>query len=412
MNRRTVLAGAATAATGSLLVACKSDAGSSASSWNSPGSSGGASPSASAVAGTLTIAPAPNAANVSPADGVVVTVENATVQSVTVTAGTKTVAGALDTEQKVWRNTDPLAFNQTYTVTAVAVGADGKQIQQSTTFTTLKPTKTVNATFQANALTAMKDGGTYGVGQPIALNLSKAPADKDAVIKALTVTSEPAVEGRWQWVDNQNLQYRPEKYWEKGTKIKVTANLLGLDYGKGAYGAANVSIGITIGQSKVAIADDATHRMKVYFDGVQVQDFPISMGKGGTTKSTDGKTVDFFTRSGVHVVMTREASHRMTSASYGVGPGNANYYDEIVYLCCRISYTGEFVHSAPWSEGDQGKRNVSHGCVNISKVNATWFYNNFNLGDVVEIKGTPKQLATWESVGGWDTPWSQWGTAT
>ncbi len=162
----------------------------------------------------------------------------------------------------------------------------------------------------------------------------------------------------------------------------------------------------------MAIADDTTHHMKIYFDGQQVKDIPISMGQGGTTTATDGKTIDFFTRSGVHVVMTSELSHRMTSASYGVGPDNPNSYDELVELCCRISYTGEFVHAAPWSESDQGKRNVSHGCINISKPNAQWFYDNFGLGDVVEIKGTPRKLALWEAIGGWDVPWDQWGSNT
>ena len=42
----------------------------------------------------------------------------------------------------------------------------------------------------------------------------------------------------------------------------------------------------------------------------------------------------------------------------------------------RIDNSGAFVHSAPWSVGDQGKRNVSHGCVNLSPANAQWFYDN------------------------------------
>jgi lipoprotein-anchoring transpeptidase ErfK/SrfK len=406
MNRRTVMTGAATVTAGSLLAACK-DTNTAAPSWNGGSASASAGPAA-----TLTIAPAANAADVSPGDGVVVTAANAKVQSVTVTAAGKQVAGALDDTQQVWRTTAALAYNQTYTVTATALGTDGKQIEQSATFTTLKPTSMVNATFQANALAAMKDGSTYGVGQPVILHLSKAPSDKAAVVKALEVVTEPAVEGRWHWMDSQTLQYRPEKYWASGTKITVKAKLLGVAYGKGAYGAANTSITFTIGKSKVAIAEDSTHHMKIYFDGVQVKDFPISMGRGGTTTTTDGKTIDFFTRSGVHVVMTRELTHRMTSASYGVGPDNPNSYDEIVQLCCRISYTGEFVHAAPWSEGDQGKRNVSHGCVNISTTNAHWFYDNFGLGDVVEVHGTPKNLALWEAIGGWDVPWDQWGSNT
>ena len=36
----------------------------------------------------------------------------------------------------------------------------------------------------------------------------------------------------------------------------------------------------------------------------------------------------------------------------------------------RLTWGGEFIHAAPWSVADQGKRNVSHGCVNLSPENA------------------------------------------
>ena len=44
-----------------------------------------------------------------------------------------------------------------------------------------------------------------------------------------------------------------------------------------------------------------------------------------------------------------------------------------------------YVHSAPWSVADQGKRNVSHGCINISPSNAKWFYDNFGIGDLIVV---------------------------
>ncbi len=413
MKRRTVLAGAAVAAV-PLLSACKADSDASAGTGTgagTPAPSATGSPSPAGQAGAITIAPAANAANVSPGAGVVVTVAHGKVNSVTVTAGTKQIAGAVDDTGSVWRSTAPLAFNQKYTVTASGVGEDGAPLTQTLTFTTLKPSSTANATFQANLLAALKDGGTYGVGQSIMLRLAKTPSDKAAIVKALKVVAEPAVEGRWHWTDSRTLQYRPEKYWASGTKITVAANLLGTAYGKGVFGAANVSVRITIGKSKVAIADDKTHHMKIYFDGVEVKDFPISMGMGGGTHSDTGEYINYFTRSGVHVVMSRELTHHMSSTSYGVGPGNPNYYAEDVQNCCRITYSGEFVHSAPWSEPNQGKRNVSHGCVNVSDANGKWFYDNFNLGDVVDIRGTVRKILPGESIGDWEVPWDKWGTS-
>ena len=54
----------------------------------------------------------------------------------------------------------------------------------------------------------------------------------------------------------------------------------------------------------------------------------------------------------------------------------------------RIDNSGAFVHSAPWSVGDQGKRNVSHGCINLSPDNAKWFYDNFGSGDPIVVKNS------------------------
>jgi lipoprotein-anchoring transpeptidase ErfK/SrfK len=407
MYRRTIFVTAAGAAASSLLVACKGD--NTQPAWSAPGP---ADPSASSVpdpnAPALTITPAAGTTGVLPTAPVVVTAVNATVQSVTVTAGTKQVAGALDADQKTWRSTGHLAYGKSYEVKATGVGADGTPVEQSTTFTTLKPASTATVTFQANALAALKNGSVYGVGQPIIVRFSRTPSDRAAALHAVRVVTEPAVEGRWCWVDNRTIHYRPEKFWAKGTKVSVAANVVGVDLGKGVYGAANASVAITIGPARIAIADSITHYMRILVDGVQVKNMPISMGKDGYVVNADGDKVYFPTRSGTHVVMSRELEHQMSSASYGVtNPDDPNYYDEIIQLCCRISYSGEFVHSAPWSVSAQGHRNVSHGCINVAPSNAQWFYDNFRLGDPVIVKNTGRKQLLGDSAGGvWDVPWS------
>ncbi|MCP2323747.1 lipoprotein-anchoring transpeptidase ErfK/SrfK [Hamadaea flava] len=409
MRRRTIFATAATAAAGTLLAACKDDPKEVA--WSGP--SGSPSTSTSPAdddpnAPTLTIAPAPGA-SVAPNEPVVVTAVNATLQTVTVTTGGKTVAGELDAEKTTWRSTSSLQFGKTYQVKASGVDSAGKPLEQTATFTTLKPSGTASITFQANAMTGLKNGGTYGVGQVVIVKFSKTPTDKKAALAAIKVTSEPQVEGRWYWVDNRTVHYRPEKFWAKGTKVSVAAKLHGVHLGKNVYGAENESISFTIGPARIAIADNATHYMRVTVDGVQVKNIPISMGKNGYVTTADGGRVLFPTRSGTHVVMSRELEHRMTSASYGVtDPKNPNYYDDLIKLCCRISYSGEFVHAAPWSVWAQGKQNVSHGCINIATSNAQWFYDNFRLGDPVIVKGTGRPQLIGDSAGAvWDVAWSK-----
>ncbi|ELP44696.1 hypothetical protein D522_20896, partial [Mycobacterium avium subsp. paratuberculosis S5] len=40
------------------------------------------------------------------------------------------------------------------------------------------------------------------------------------------------------------------------------------------------------------------------------------------------------------------------------------------------------------SVDDQGKRDVSHGCINISPANAKWFFDNFGPGDPIIVKNS------------------------
>ena len=53
-----------------------------------------------------------------------------------------------------------------------------------------------------------------------------------------------------------------------------------------------------------------------------------------------------------------------------------------------MTYSGEFLHAAPWSVAYQGHANVSHGCTGMSTANAGWLYHHSQLGDVVEYTGT------------------------
>ncbi|MFJ8579599.1 Ig-like domain-containing protein [Micromonospora sp. NPDC093277] len=357
----------------------------------------------------VTVTPAADATKVSPLDQVVVAAEGGTLKDVSVATGGKTVAGKVDSDDQTWRSTGKLAYGKTYTVTVSVADSAGTLSEHTSSFSTVKPSGIASITFQANALTALRTGGTYGVGQPVMVNFSKPVKNRAEAEKAMQVETTPAVEGRWRWIDGQNAHWRPEKYWAAGTKISVKINLFGKDLGKGVYGGSNASTNFTIGPSRIAIADARTHRMKVYLDGKMVRDIPISMGKGGTSKNADGEVISYWTRSGPHVVMTREPSHRMTSASYGVvDPKNPDYYDEVIQLCLRISYSGEFVHMADWNIGAQGNQNTSHGCINVGPAHAKWFYETFRLGDVVDVRNTPRAMTLTDGVGDWTIPWNKW----
>jgi len=282
----------------------------------------------------------------------------------------------------------------------------------TSTFSTVNPDTVLNPHLIANALSALNDGATYGVGEPIMIHFAKSipTSGRDAVEQALSVRSTPAVDGRWHWVNSQQVDYRGENYWPAGATITIDANLFGVKLGNGMYGGANAHATIHIGDKHVAIADNKTHQMKVYVNNKLVKTVPVSMGMGGSTRGAEGQLVNYWTRSGPHVVIVKSPTVTMSSASYGItDPKSPFYYaPETVHDAVRISYSGEFVHLRTWTVGDIGVRNTSHGCINVGAAFATYMYNLLRTGDIVDVTGTPVPVSFDNTVADWAIPWSKW----
>ncbi|MFG1995572.1 Ig-like domain-containing protein [Actinoplanes sp. NPDC048988] len=342
---------------------------------------------------------------ISPAGPAVLTVDGGRIESVTGLAGT------VDADGTTWRSAGSLAYDKKYKVTARLLDSLGATVEKTAAFTTVKPRALAGVTFQANGLAALETGGTYGVGQPVIVAFSKAVKDRAAAEKAITVETSPPVDGKFFWVDNTIVHWRPAKYWAKGTTVKVSVNTVGVNLGNGLYGKANATTHFTIGRSLIAVSDNKTHRTRVYIDGKLARDMACSNGQGGYTKIANGEQIHFWTQSGPHVVLSKERTHSMSSASYGLSdPHNPFYYEpEDVQFCTRISYSGEFLHAAPWNT-QLGQANTSHGCINLSTADAQWVYKNFLIGDVVEVVHSPKPLPTWDGLGDWTVPYTKYGT--
>jgi lipoprotein-anchoring transpeptidase ErfK/SrfK len=369
------------------------------------GSSGPATP-----AGKITILPDATT-GVSPSQPVTVSADSgATITEVSLTHGSKKVGGDLSSDGHTWTSTGPLAFDTKYTLKVTSTGSATPST--TTTFTTLKPKKTVKAHLIANSLTALNSGSTYGVGQPLMVHFASSipKSSRAAVEKALTVTSSPSVEGRWHWINSYQLDYRGEKYWATGTTLSIKANLLGVSLGSGVYGANNTSATIHIGDSHVLIADNKTHHMKLYINGTMTKDIPVSMGMGGSTHGANGQLVNYWTRSGPHIVINKSPTTTMSSASYGVtDPKSPFYYaPETVKDTVRISYSGEFVHLRDWTVGDIGHRNSSHGCINVGIQYAPYLYKLLRTGDIVDVINTPVKISFDNTQADWEVPWKDW----
>jgi lipoprotein-anchoring transpeptidase ErfK/SrfK len=410
VQRRTVILGAIGAAAGLTAAGCsaashasgRTQAGTdlAAGSWHAP----------TATPITLTVSPKAGAAKVSPTDPVTVSVEGGKLQSVSVAAGGKSVSGEVHSDGVTWSSTGTLAYGKTYKVTASILDSTGAQVEKTSTFATLKPSHLAGVTFQANGLNSLKTGGTYGMGQPVIVAFGHSVTNKDAAEKAIVVETSPSVEGKFHWISSSIVHWRPAKYWAKGTTVKVRVNTFGVELGKGVYGASNKETHFTIGRSLLAVCDNNTHRTKVYIDGKLVKNLASSTGQGGYTKGANGQQIHFWTQSGPHVVLSKEKQHTMSSASYGLtDPKNPFFYaPEVVQLCTRISYSGEFLHAAPWNHS-LGRANISHGCINLSTADAQWVYDTFMVGDVVDVKNTPKELPMTDGLGDWTVSYDKYG---
>jgi lipoprotein-anchoring transpeptidase ErfK/SrfK len=351
----------------------------------------------------LTITPKTGSSGLSPKAPIKVTAAGGTIQGVRLeNADGKPVKGTTAADGSSWTASEPLGYDKSYTLTATAANADGKKTTAHSSFRTVTP-----GNFTMPSFGALEGGGTFGTAMPITLHFDEPITNRAAAEKALSVTTTPKVTGSWYWIDNQNVHYRGKAYWKAGTKITVAAHLYGVNLGNGLYGQADKAVSFTIGRSQTAVINDATHTMIVYINGKKARTIPVSMGRGGSIV-VNGRTISFWTQSGVHVVLEKHAVKHMDSSSYGLPVDSPLGYSEDIPLATRISASGEFIHAASWSVGDQGVRNVSHGCVNISPANAQWFYNTFRYGDPVDIRGTGHPLPLTDGLGDWNLSWTQW----
>jgi lipoprotein-anchoring transpeptidase ErfK/SrfK len=347
-------------------------------------------------AAVLTLTPAKDASGVAPGEPVSVAVADGKVGEVKLTgADGKVVAGKARADGAGWDSAEPLGYGKTYKLTATATGSDGKPVTSESTFSTAKPAR------QLRVSVNLDEGETVGVGMPLIFSFTGNVADKAAAEKALKVTAEPATEGAFRWSGDKQVTWRPKDYWKSGTKIKVDAAVYGKPLGNGSYGREDKSASATVGDKLVAVADGGTHQMTVTINDKEVKTMPTSMGKAGHN-----------TPAGTYTVMSEHTGYTMDSGTYGVPEDAPGGYRTFVQYAIRLSYSGIFYHSAPWSVRQQGRSNVSHGCLNLSTENTKWLMDTSKKGDIVTVQnsGGPKLEPT-DGWSVWQLSWDEWRAA-
>lgn len=353
---------------------------------------GGSSPSPSPTypVPAFTTVPADGTANVDPSKAVTVSVADGTITSVQLSGGVET-SGTLSDDKSSWTSNGVLKLNTTYQVQIQAADKGGKSVSKTVSFTTLKPSATIG-------VLEMWPGSdvSVGVGQPIRVQFTNyVPSSYHAdVEKACVVTTNPPVAGAWHWVDSDTMDWRPQDYWKTGTQVSVALNLSGVRAGTHQYFLKDHSLNFTIRDTDLRlIVDTKAFKATAYQNGQVIRTFPIDTG------TNDQR---FITWSGTFAVLGKGNPVEM-KGDYG----NGDKYDEFVNWATQITYSGTYVHAAPW-DGQIGEVNSSHGCIHARTSDATWFYNLAHVGDVVQVTGTSKPVALTNGFGDWSYNWSKW----
>jgi lipoprotein-anchoring transpeptidase ErfK/SrfK len=332
-------------------------------------------PPVASISGT----PAIGSTGLSPIEPISFTVAKGTIDDATLTnAEGKVVTATISPDRTTFTVGEVLGFGKTYTLAGTATGTDGKQIPITGTYTTVGEDTRVRSTISPG------DGATVGVAAPINVAFGVEPEDRALIQKNVTITTNPAVEGAWGWIQQDDgrwaMVYRTRDYWPAGTTVHVDAKLYGLKFNNDSYGASDITSDFTIGRNQVVIADVNSHELVVQQNGATVASYPASYGRGEDTGDPN-----LITRSGIHVVNEFFETKLMSNPRYG-------YSNEPERWAVRISNNGEFIHANPASAGAQGNSNVTHGCVNLSLADADAYYHSAIWGDPVEVSGTSVTL--------------------
>ena len=294
----------------------------------------------------------------------------------------------LSKDAKTWSTAEDLGYNHTYSIVASDVDGNKKNLSFSTP----------QAAGVAEVSLSPIPDSEVGVGQVIGVNFGVPITDRKAAEKTITVTTNPEVKGAFYWVNNQEVRWRPKDYWEPGTKVEVKVDQYGQDLGGGIYGGENAKTNFTIGDRTVALIDNATKTMKVFKNKKFLRAIPVSLGRD----------YQYDTPNGRYVIGDEHQQLLMDSETFGLAH-DAGGYRTTVDWATQMSYSGIYVHSAPWSVWAQGNTNTSHGCINVTPEAAQWFQETMKRGDVVRVFNTyGETLNAMDGLGDWNMSWDEW----
>ena len=352
----------------------------------------GASQDAVQPTAVVTTNVARGATNVPVDHRVQVKADHGTLASVAVSSRSGSVPGTMAPDKTSWTAGALLEPGTSYTVVSSVTDENGTSQTRTTHFRT----ESLSLDQQTYPSIAPLPDQTVGIGMPVIVKFDVPVTNRASIEKNLHVVSKPAQKGSWHWISNNEVRWRPVHYWKAGTAVTVNADINGVPAGNGIYGQMDRSTTFHIGDSHIYKVNIQTDQLRVFDNGHLTRTIPVTTGMPG-----------FTTRSGTKVIIEKDRFHTMNSETIGIDPNSAQGYNiKDVEYAMRLTYSGEFLHAAPWSVASQGHSNVSHGCTGMSTANAGWLYDHSQIGDVVQYTGSNVHMTLDNGYGDWNEPYA------
>ena len=339
----------------------------------------------------LNTSPGHGATKASTTEPVKVSAENGTLQGVRVVDDQgRELVGSVDPKATTWTSAGTAAPNSTYRVEAVVAGDNGLTSNFVRGFHTEMPKKVLTAKVTP------ENKQKVGVGMPLIVEFNK-PIKKQSraeIERRMQVNSKKPVEGAWHWFSATEAHYRPKNYWPGNNQVDLDLKLRGVQNGNGWWGKEDRTHQVKYGKSVVTKVNLFSHQATTYINGKAARTIPVTGGMSG-----------WETRDGTKVVLEVRTGITFTDEQIGAGE-NYNLYSA---YGLRVTWSGEFIHSADWSSGSHGYANVSHGCIGMTTGHSEWLWSNSTVGDPVEFEssGEPMDL-TGNGWGDWNLSWKEW----
>jgi lipoprotein-anchoring transpeptidase ErfK/SrfK len=203
-------------------------------------------------------------------------------------------------------------------------------------------------------------GAVVGVAHPVVVTFTAPVADRATAERSIRVVSPSNLTGHFDWVENNVVQWVPSHYWPSHTRVSVEVQGMGT--------------GFETGDALLGVASISAHTFTVSRNGEILRTMPASMGKPSRP-----------TPIGNFTALSKERTVVMDSRTIGIPLNSPDGYRITASYAVRVTSSGVYVHSAPWSVDSQGYANVSHGCINLSPDNAAWYFNIVNIGDPINV---------------------------